>query len=95
MNNKRQLLFDVDWLNEREVLNDANKEFDDFGEFKYKNKKLMGVKSLLIHFETKEDFEQFKKVTGMPVSYKANFVWYPYKKRKKYPDLNKEDLINE
>ena len=86
---KKQALFTVDWLHDVDELNDPNKEFEDFGEFKYVNKNMMGCKTLLVHFETKEDFDLFVKKMEIPISIKAKYVWFPYKKRERYEDIHK------
>jgi len=83
MNNKKQELFTIDWLSDKEFLNDPNKEWNDFGEFKFNSEKKIGYKTLIVHFETKEDFNSFINITKLPISIKTKWTWYPFKKRNK------------
>jgi len=87
-NKQKPALFEVDWLHEQSALNDPNKEFGDLGEFEYRNKSMKGEKTILVHFETMADFEEFVKVTKLPIGKKVKWTWYPYKKRTRYPDIH-------
>lgn len=83
----KNTLFEIDWLHKKNELNDSNKEFADFGEFKYNSKNIMGYKTLTVHFENKQDFELFVKITKLPISAKIKWTWFPFKKRKKNRSL--------
>ncbi len=36
-------------------------------------------KSLIVHFETPDDYEQFARLINQALTPKSNFSWYPYK----------------
>lgn len=36
-------------------------------------------KSLIVHFERREDYEKFAQLVGQTLTEKSNFIWFPYK----------------
>lgn len=36
-------------------------------------------KSLIVHFETADDYEAFARLVNQSLTDKSNFIWYPYK----------------
>lgn len=44
-------------------------------------------KTIQLHFKTKEDMNQFSKVTGCPLTDKAKYAWFPYVAPQVQPDI--------
>jgi hypothetical protein len=68
-------------------INDPGKEFSDFGEFEYKNKDASAWKQLLVSFENKDDFDNFCKLTGLNLTEKVRYTYFPHKEREKYETI--------
>lgn len=57
---------------------------------------LSPFKSIVVHFENKQDMEAFTKLVGQGITTKTQSIWYPKMKQghtrtKRYIDTKKED----
>ena len=57
------------------VIDDPSKEWQGMPEFKQENK--MGVKEVIVHFETWENRESFAKLVGQNITEQTKYIWYP------------------
>jgi hypothetical protein len=89
--------FDIDTLGDWEfnfdadagVANDPHSEFDEFGEFEYKNKDCSAFKSLIVNFDSEDDFKRFLALTGLPLTMKTKSTYFPFKEAEKLPEVYK------
>ncbi|MDR1416931.1 MAG: hypothetical protein LBJ57_05890 [Prevotellaceae bacterium] len=86
--------FDIDTLGEWDftfdadvgVKNDPAAEFDAFGEFSYANKDCTAKKTLIVHFDSEDDFRRFLELTGLPITSKTRSTYFPFKEKEKSPE---------
>jgi hypothetical protein len=64
--------------------NEWEKEWQDMPEFNQKD--LTAYQSIIVHFETKEDRENFAKLINQKLNIKTKFIWYPEIKIVSYKD---------
>jgi hypothetical protein len=70
------------------VANDPNDEFDAFGEFKYNNKDCAALKSLIVNFDSEDDFKRFVELTGLPISMTTRTTYFPFKIPEKLEEVS-------
>ncbi|MDR1594636.1 MAG: hypothetical protein LBS43_09185 [Prevotellaceae bacterium] len=68
-------------------LNDPNAEFDNFGEFEYKNKDMSAWKQIIVSFEDENAFKLFCDLTGLKITDKTRSTWFPQKENEKMEDV--------
>jgi hypothetical protein len=68
-----QMLKNIDGL----VIDDPQKEWGGMPEFNQENK--MGVKEIIVHFETWDDRDAFAEVIDPSITKQTKYIWYPKK----------------
>lgn len=58
--------------------------WQDMPEFIQEEQKM--IKSIIVHFEKKEDIEKFSELTGIKITYSTKYIYFPKKKKKKLID---------
>jgi hypothetical protein len=60
---------------------DPNTEWEGMPEFKNEEVE-KAYKSLIVHFQTEESFDEFAKKTDQTITSETKFIWLPYKPKK-------------
>ena len=60
---------------------DPNTEWEGMPEFKNEEVE-KAYKSLIVHFQTEESFDEFAKKTDQTITIETKFIWLPYKPKK-------------
>ena len=55
----------------------------------------IAYRSILVHFESQDDVDNFAKLMQQTLTDKAKFIWYPYKPKAKFSDYSVIDNGNE
>jgi len=60
---------------------DPNTEWEGMPEFKNEEVE-KAYRSLIVHFQTEESFDEFAKKTDQTITIETKFIWLPYKPKK-------------
>lgn len=67
--------------------NDPFGEFEELGEFSYVNKDVSAWKQLIVSFRSKEDYEEFSRITGLSLTEKTKSTFFPMQEKEKIEDI--------
>lgn len=59
-------------------LSDPDNPYDEWvGMPEFEQEDQLGLKSVIVHFETEDDIAAFAKIVGQPITMSTKYIWYP------------------